>query len=99
MKSQMKTPINSTTPKRSRLSQAKILTLAATLIVPATTGLAQTYWQGPANGSADYTNAVDWVGGVVPTGSSANPANDNGSNSSDFDRAGDPTWSVNSLRL
>jgi len=77
MKYQMKTPINSTTPKRSRLSQVKILTLAATLIMPAATGLSQNYWQGPANGSADYsTNAAYWVGGVVPTGGSANPAND-----------------------
>lgn len=98
MKYQMKTPINSTTPKRSRLSQVKILTLAATLIVPAATGLSQNYWQGPANGSADYTNAADWAANAVPTGGSANPADDNGSNSVILIQAGDPTWSVNSVR-
>ncbi len=78
--------------------QIKILALAAGLIAPATTGLAQTFWQGPANGSADYNTPADWVGGVVPTGGSANPANDNGSNSVILIQAGDPTWSINSLR-
>ena len=95
---QMKTPKYMTTAKLGRLVQIKILTLAAALILPAATGLAQTYWQGPNPGSADYTNAADWVGGVVPTGGSANPDNDNGSNSVILIQAGDPTWSVNSIR-
>lgn len=78
--------------------QIKALSLAAGLIVLAASGLAQNYWQGPANGSADYNIATNWAGGVVPTGGSANPANDNGSNSVILIQAGDPTWSVNSVR-
>jgi len=76
----------------------KMLALTAGLIVTAGTGLAQNYWIGPTNGSADYNIATNWVGGVVPTGGSANPANDNGSNSVILIQAGDPTWSVNSIR-
>ena len=53
---------------------------------------------GAANGSADYNIGANWVGNAVPTGGSANPANDNGSNSVILIQAGDPTWSVNSIR-
>ena len=99
LENQMKTPNrpNPSTP-RDRF-QLKILALAAGLIVPAATGVAQNYWQGPANGSADYNIPANWVGNAVPTGGSANPANDNGSNSVILIQAGDPTWSVNSLRV
>ncbi len=86
------------TPKLVRIPKNSILTLAAALIMPAATGLAQNYWQGPANGSADYNVAANWVGNAVPTGASANPANDNGSNSVILIQTGDPAWSVNSLR-
>jgi autotransporter-associated beta strand protein len=94
----MNTPKCSTALKLDYLSQIKILTLAAALIMPAATGLAQNYWQGPTNGAADYNIASNWVGNVVPTGGSANPANDNGSNSVILIQAGDPTWSINSIR-
>ena len=81
-----------------RRFQIKALTLTAGLIIPAAAGLAQNYWQGPANGSADYNIPANWVGNAVPTGGSANPANDNGTNSVILIQAGDPTWSVNSVR-
>jgi len=98
LENQMKTPNRFYSSTPSCRFHIKILALAAGLIVPAATGLAQNYWQGPANGSADYNIPTNWVGGVVPTGGSANPANDNGSNSVILIQAGDPTWSVNSLR-
>ncbi|HTB83677.1 MAG TPA: autotransporter-associated beta strand repeat-containing protein [Candidatus Sulfotelmatobacter sp.] len=94
----MKTSKTLTTAKLGRFSRIKVLTLAAALVVPAATGLAQNYWNGITNGSADYNIATNWVGNVVPTGGSANPANDNGSNSVILIQAGDPTWSVNSIR-
>src|SRR5690349_13900056 len=48
-------------------------------------------------GTADYTNAADWAGGVVP-GVNDNAINDNGSNNTVQIRAGNPDWSVNQIR-
>lgn len=51
-------------------------------------------WTG---GTADYTNAADWAGGVVP-GVNDNAINDNGSNNVVQIRAGNPDWGVNQIR-
>jgi autotransporter-associated beta strand protein len=51
------------------------------------------FWTG---GTADYTNAADWVGGVVP-GMNDNAINDNGSNNVVQIRAGNPDWTVNQI--
>jgi fibronectin-binding autotransporter adhesin len=51
-------------------------------------------WTG---GTADYTNAADWVGGVVP-GANDNAINDHGSNNVVQISAGNPDWTVNQIR-
>ncbi len=51
-------------------------------------------WSG---GTADFTNAASWVGGVVP-GPGDNAINDSGSNNIVRIRAGNPDWTVNQIR-
>jgi autotransporter-associated beta strand protein len=50
-------------------------------------------WQG---GTADYTNAADWVGGVVP-GPADSPINSNGTNNIVEINPGDPDWFVGDI--
>ena len=47
-------------------------------------------WQG---GTASYTNAADWVGGLVP-GSGDNAINSNGTNNVVQINPGDPDWTL-----
>jgi len=51
-------------------------------------------WSG---GTADYTNAPSWVGGVVP-GPNDTAINDSGSNNVVRIRVGNPDWTVNQIR-
>jgi autotransporter-associated beta strand protein len=51
-------------------------------------------WNG---GTADYTNAASWVGGIVP-GPSDTAINDSGSNNVVRVRVGNPDWAVNQIR-
>src|SRR5579862_9087135 len=51
---------------------------------------AQIEWQG---GTASYTNAADWIGGVVP-GATNNADNSNGTNNVLQINSGDPDWSL-----
>jgi hypothetical protein len=50
-------------------------------------------WQGP---TASYTNATDWVGGVVP-GASTNADNSNGLLNILQINPGDPDWTIGDL--
>lgn len=83
----MKTPINLSGSNRGRLPRIKVLTLAAALVLPAATGLAQSFWSG---GTSDFNNAADWSGPYI----SGNPncANDSGSNNIVLIQPGDPAW-------
>jgi hypothetical protein len=89
----MKTSTNPMTSKPSRIFRLKILTLSAVLIVPATTGLAQTLW---TDGTADFNIPANWNGTYIDTGgdSSPNPNcdNDTGSNNVILIEPGDPAW-------
>ncbi|HEV2696147.1 MAG TPA: autotransporter-associated beta strand repeat-containing protein [Verrucomicrobiae bacterium] len=85
------------TPKTSllaRVSTAGVLTLA--MLAASSTVLHATDipWIG---GTAEYTNTIDWTGGVVP-GSGDNAINDNGSNNVVQILGTDPTWNVNDIR-
>lgn len=51
-------------------------------------------WTG---GTADYTNAANWTGGVVP-GATDTAINDSGSNNAVRISAGNPDWSLNQVR-
>jgi autotransporter-associated beta strand protein len=67
------------------------------LMIMAAASMAQAtdiFWTG---GTADYTNAASWVGGVVP-GASDSAINDNGSNNAVRISAGNPDWVVNQIR-
>lgn len=74
------------------------LTIATSIVASAFfpgTGLANDInWQG---GTADYTNAASWVGGVVP-GAGDNAINDNGTNNVVRINTGNPNWTVNDIR-
>ncbi|HWD92603.1 MAG TPA: autotransporter-associated beta strand repeat-containing protein [Verrucomicrobiae bacterium] len=52
------------------------------------------FWTG---GTADYTNAADWTGGVVPGGSDS-AINDHGLNNAVQISVGNPDWNVNQIR-
>lgn len=87
----MKTPINPITPKSGPISRLTLL--AAALIVPATTGLAQTMW---TDGTADYNIPANWNGtymdGSDDTTPNPNCDNDTGSNNVILIQPGDPAW-------
>src|SRR5215469_15275792 len=87
----MKTPINATTQKPAAIS--RLMILAAALIVPATTGLAQTMW---TDGTADYNIPANWNGTYIdgPDNATPNPNcdNDTGSNNVILIQPGDPAW-------
>jgi len=85
------------TPSPSRLaciSKAGVLTLALLAASKISSLATDITWIG---GTAEYTNTVDWTGGVVP-GVSDNAINDNGTNNVVQIISGDPSWSVNDLR-
>jgi autotransporter-associated beta strand protein len=91
----MKTPKYSNTSRLRRLSRINLPALAALVALPLLTAkAADINWQG---GTADYTNAADWVGGVVP-GAGDNAINDNGTNNVVQINVGDPDWTVNDIR-
>jgi autotransporter-associated beta strand protein len=74
------------------------LALAALLLLPATAGLADSYWQG---GTSDFNNPASWSLGVVPTAgpaASQNADNDSGSNNVVLIKAGDPVWNPWDIR-
>ena len=73
-------------PIRTPLVIKTLLVLAAALIVPAATTLAQALWTG---GTSDYNVAGSWNPAGVPTG---NATDDNGSNNIVLIQAGDPSW-------
>src|SRR3974390_537904 len=81
---------NSTTFNLSRLSQVRILGLAAGFILPAASGLGQTLW---ISNTQDYNNPAFW-NGPYTDGSTPNPntSNDNGTNNVVLIQPGDPTW-------
>jgi autotransporter-associated beta strand protein len=64
----------------------KSLALAALLLVPAATALAQSQWIG---GTSDYNVAGSWNPSGVPTG---NASNDSGTNNVVLIQPGDPLW-------
>ena len=61
--------------------------------LPLMTAKADINWIGP---TADYTNAADWSGGVVP-GPTNDAANFNGSNNVVQINVGDPDWTVTDI--
>jgi autotransporter-associated beta strand protein len=88
-----------TTPKPITSGIRQIPTVAAVATFLALSGLAigarasSIQWQG---GTADYTNAPDWAGGVIP-GPADYAVNDHGSNNVVEIEVGDPGWTVTSL--
>jgi autotransporter-associated beta strand protein len=87
----MKTSIIS---KLGHISEIGALALAALALWPVATRAADIHWQGP---TASYTNAADWVGGVLP-GSGDNAINDNGTGNAVQINVGDPDWTVGQIR-
>jgi autotransporter-associated beta strand protein/T5SS/PEP-CTERM-associated repeat protein len=89
----MKTLKNSLTPRLSHISRIKLLTLAAALVMPAATGLAQTMW---TDGTADYNIPGNWNGtyndGSTVNSPNPNCDNDTGSNNIILIQPGDPAW-------
>src|SRR5262245_47599601 len=87
---------NSSNPKRS--NESRLLTSAATAMLISLWSLvanaADISW---TDGTASYTNAANWTGGVVP-GTADNAINDNGSNNVVQINAGDPDWTLNGIR-
>jgi autotransporter-associated beta strand protein len=77
--------------ERRFASGLRPLSLAiAGLSLALTARSADIFWQG---GTADYTNAASWVGGVVP-GTSDNAINASGSNNIVQISVGNPDWTV-----
>jgi autotransporter-associated beta strand protein len=90
----MKTPKNSITQKMGRFARLNRLTLASLIALPTLAATAANlHWSG---GTADYTNAADWVGGAVPGAADA-AINDNTTNNVVQINAGDPDWSVSEI--
>jgi fibronectin-binding autotransporter adhesin len=87
----MKTSIIS---KLGHISEIGALALAALALWPVATRAADIHWQGP---TASYTNAADWVGGVLP-GAGDNAINDNGTGNAVQINVGDPDWRVGQIR-
>src|ERR1017187_3544774 len=79
----------STTLKPGRFLQIAILTVTALVAMPMLNAKAgDIHWN---DGTASYTNAADWVGGVVP-GFTDNAINDNGTNNKVQINVGDGDW-------
>src|SRR6266481_5525287 len=66
---------------------------AAVAVLGLAANATDTAWQ---NGTASYTNASDWVGGIVP-GPNDRAINDNGSNNVVQINVGNPDWTLNQL--
>jgi len=91
----MKTSIISISSKVSRIPKVGASTLATLVVLLAFAAkAADIQWQG---GTASYTNAADWVGGMVP-GTNDNAINDNGTNNKVQINVGNPDWTVNQIR-
>ena len=92
----MKTSIiKSIISQLERLFKIGVLTLPVWVLLLAFSAKAgDIKWQG---GTASYTNAPDWVGGVVP-GLLDNAINDNTTNNVVQINVGDPDWTVNQIR-
>jgi len=72
-----------------------ILALAALAVWPAAmTEAADIQW---TDGTASYTNAANWTGGIVP-GATDNAINDNGTGNVVQINVGDPDWTVGQIR-
>jgi len=80
-------------PITNSLNKKSALFLAVMAAVSMTRA-ADISWSG---GTADYTNAPSWIGGVVPGASDA-AINDSGSNNVVRIRVGNPDWVVNQIR-
>jgi autotransporter-associated beta strand protein len=72
----------------------KIVSLLSIMAAASLAQAADISWIG---GTADYTNAASWAGGVVP-GSSDSAINDNGTNNAVRISVGNPDWAVNQIR-
>ncbi len=97
MKTINKTSVNA----QLKLFQGKeYLALAVMLLVPAASALADSYWVGPAPGSASYNTPADWnpVGVPLASNGNVNADNDNGSNSIVTIGPSDPAWSPWDIR-
>ena len=86
-----KTPTASRSPSYSQLTA---LALAAIASFATSANASNITWAG---GTASYTNAADWNGGVVP-GLADNAINDNGSNNAVLINVGNPDWSASQIR-
>ena len=95
----MNTNLNTTAkPEFNPFREKASLALAALLLLPATAGLADSYWQG---GTSDFNNPASWSLGVVPTAgpaASQNADNDSGSNNVVLIKPGDPVWNPWDIR-
>lgn len=87
------TGVSSGKPTDYRMKK-KIVLLLTAIAAASAAQAANISWIG---GTADYTNATDWAGGVVP-GVNDNAINDHGSNNVVKISAGNPDWSVNQIR-
>lgn len=72
----------------------KLISLLTVMAAASMTQAANILWN---DGTADYTNAADWSGGIVP-GANDNAINDNGTNNVVRISAGNPDWTVNQIR-
>ena len=72
----------------------KLFSFLSLMAAVSATQAADILWTG---GTADYTNAADWVGGVVP-GINDNAINDHGLNNAVQISVGNPDWLVNQIR-
>ena len=68
----------------------KYLALAAALLVPAASVLAQTLWNG-GTGANTWNSTANWTGGVIPNGT-VNCTDDKGSNNIILIQSGDPAF-------
>src|ERR1017187_10518139 len=85
----MKTPQNISLKAQPKPFRAKkYLVLAAMLLVPAASVLAQTQWIG---GTADFNNSANWNPATIPTGT-VNCTDDQGSNNIILIKPGDPAF-------
>src|ERR1022692_4710583 len=85
----MKTPPNISLKAQPKPFRGKkYLALAAALLVPAASALAQSFWSG---GTSDFNNAAFWSGAYIG-GSNPNCANDSGSANVVLIQPGDPIW-------
>jgi autotransporter-associated beta strand protein/T5SS/PEP-CTERM-associated repeat protein len=72
----------------------KLVSVLSLMAAVSMTQAADRSWIG---GTADYTNAADWTGGVVP-GAADNAINDHGTNNAVQISVGNPDWLVGQIR-